>query len=196
MRLSKADPTDPTKRRHFEISIDSPFHILSCRANPANTSLPAYSDSRPDGPVPVAGACTCPSLTRRNTPKDGSVTTVTAIPPNLSAANLHNPAFSRPMHLIRLPSTNPPPFDADTLPPPFMTPPPNYEAVVGSSASNALADYFSRLAADDQETDEESNGGDIGLRPSRRNMPPLTPGGRVNRSMDEQRTWAPILGTQ
>src|SRR5690606_1503603 len=133
----------------------------------------------------------------RATSKDSTVTTVTNIPPTLSAAaNLHNPAFTRPMHLIRLPSTNPPAFDADTLPPPFMTPPPNYEAVVGSSASNALADYFSRLAAAEEETDEESSGGDLGVRPSRRNMPPLTPGGRVNRSMDEQRNWAPIVGTQ
>jgi hypothetical protein len=31
---------DPTKRRHFEISIDSPFHILSCKATQANIYLP------------------------------------------------------------------------------------------------------------------------------------------------------------
>lgn len=43
MRLSRPDENDSAKRRHFEISIDSPFNILSCRATQANISLPAYS---------------------------------------------------------------------------------------------------------------------------------------------------------
>merc|ERR1711939_506973 len=42
MRLSRPDENDSAKRRHFEISIDSPFNILSCRATQANISLPAY----------------------------------------------------------------------------------------------------------------------------------------------------------
>ncbi|KAJ4286604.1 hypothetical protein N0V88_007966 [Collariella sp. IMI 366227] len=52
MRISRADPDDPTgkRRRHFEISIDSPFTILNCRATQANTALPQYTGS--GGPVP------------------------------------------------------------------------------------------------------------------------------------------------
>ena len=44
MRISRADGDDPTgkRRRHFEISIDSPFTVLNCRATQANTSLPQY----------------------------------------------------------------------------------------------------------------------------------------------------------
>ncbi|PHH91859.1 hypothetical protein CDD83_10032 [Cordyceps sp. RAO-2017] len=61
MRISRIDPEDPsgTKRRHFEISIDSPFTVLNCRATQANTNLPAYS-----GPIchpaPFQAACGCP----------------------------------------------------------------------------------------------------------------------------------------
>ncbi|KAL1863086.1 hypothetical protein VTK73DRAFT_6448 [Phialemonium thermophilum] len=45
MRISRADPEDPAgkRRRHFEISIDSPFTVLNCRATQANTFLPQYS---------------------------------------------------------------------------------------------------------------------------------------------------------
>ncbi|KAG7290043.1 hypothetical protein NEMBOFW57_000035 [Staphylotrichum longicolle] len=52
MRISRADPEDPAgkRRRHFEISIDSPFTVLNCRATQANTALPQYTGS--DGPVP------------------------------------------------------------------------------------------------------------------------------------------------
>lgn len=52
MRISRADPDDPTgkRRRHFEISIDSPFTVLNCRATQANTSLPQYTGT--EGLVP------------------------------------------------------------------------------------------------------------------------------------------------
>src|SRR5690606_35027606 len=63
MRLSKQDPNDPSKRRHFEISIDSPFHILSCRANQSNTTLPEYhSTASLHEPSSTLGACQCPPL--------------------------------------------------------------------------------------------------------------------------------------
>lgn len=63
MRISRADPEDPTgkRRRHFEISIDSPFTVLNCRATQANTSLPQYCGS--DGLVPEQQSqmsCGCP----------------------------------------------------------------------------------------------------------------------------------------
>ncbi|KAK4032598.1 hypothetical protein C8A01DRAFT_50637 [Parachaetomium inaequale] len=67
MRISRADPDDPTgkRRRHFEISIDSPFTMLNCRATQANTALPQYSGS--DGPVPAQQrqqmSCGCPDAT-------------------------------------------------------------------------------------------------------------------------------------
>ena len=35
--------------------------------------------------------------------------------------------MQRPIHLIRKPSVNPPPFDADVPPPPATIPPPAYE---------------------------------------------------------------------
>jgi len=63
MRISRADPDDPTgkRRRHFEISIDSPFTVLNCRATQANTALPRYCGS--DGPIPEQRpqmSCGCP----------------------------------------------------------------------------------------------------------------------------------------
>jgi hypothetical protein len=84
------------------------------------------------------------------------------------------------MHLLRAPSFNPPPFDEDEAPPPLVTPPPNYENIVGGNSQSALADYFARLA------DELGDRGRVDL--------PLTPGGRVNRSMDARRDWLPLGG--
>lgn len=57
----------------------------------------------------------------------------------------------RPMELLRYPSYNPPAFDADEPPPPLpvdaaATPPPNYDAIVGTPSVDGLADYFARLA--------------------------------------------------
>lgn len=44
LRLSKTDPEDPSKRKHYEILIDSPIHILSSLAAHVNTLLPAYDE--------------------------------------------------------------------------------------------------------------------------------------------------------
>ena len=103
------------------------------------------------------------------------------------AAHVHDSdvAVSRPMHLLRAPSFNPPPFEDEEPPPPLMTPPPNYDDLITGDPRSGLADYFSRLA--DEIGDEEN----ITRTPSRIDLP-LTPGGRINRSMDEQRTWHPI----
>lgn len=228
MRLSRPDETDPAKRRHFEISIDSPFNILSCRATQANTSLPAYSSGGAGNSTADEYECGCPgaALRRRNTPPANHVslnnlrqdnsstasvdTETTRHPPTRSwtsnsggltmpiQAHVHdansgpdrpndpNQGPSRPMHLLRAPSFNPPAFEDDEAPPPLVTPPPNYENIVSGSSQNALADYFARLA--DEMGDEDDHGGrgrvDI----------PLTPGGRVNRSMDAPRDWLPVGG--
>lgn len=153
MRLSKEDPADASKRRHFEISIDSPFHILSCQATHANTTLPEYGRAPVRAPTAL-GSCVCAQRHR-------------GAPPALLA---------RPMHLIRHPSTNPPPFDADEAPPALATPPPRYEAVVGGGAG--LAGYFARLAA--AEGESEDSGSEDGVA--------RTPG-RAARSLDERRAW-------
>jgi len=207
MRLSRPDETDSTKRRHFEISIDSPFNILSCRATQANISLPAYSAGGHSTQPADEYDCGCPGATllRRNTPPSGA--TQASNGANTAAANNTNPGVSRswtnddgglampsqahfandpnsgnprPIHLLRVPSFNPPAFDEDDPPPPLITPPPQYHNVV-SDSEDALADYFSRLADEEDESNDRS-----------RIDVPLTPGGRVNRSMDISRTWAPL----
>jgi hypothetical protein len=75
MRLSRIDKDDPTgtKRRHFEISIDSPFHILSCLATQAHTELPQYSDLNAGAPAQTY-ACGCPNaaVTNNSSPASSS----------------------------------------------------------------------------------------------------------------------------
>jgi arrestin-related trafficking adapter 3/6 len=202
MRLSRPDETDSSKRRHFEISIDSPFNILSCRATQANISLPAYSAGGHGRTSADEYECGCPGATmrRRNTPP---VPQIPNLQPNLAAgvqrswtndngglampsqAHVHNDPNSgepRPMHLLRVPSFNPPSFDDDEPPPPLITPPPLYD--VEFDSRNALADYFARLADETEDDQNDRSRMDV----------PLTPGGRVNRSMDIPRTWRPVGG--
>jgi hypothetical protein len=66
----------------------------------------------------------------------------------------------------------------------LVTPPPRYETL--GVGGDGLADYFARLA--DEYSDEDGEEG----RDGRRVDMPLTPGGRVNRSMDAVRGWAPV----
>jgi len=88
--------------------------------------------------------------------------------------------------MLRAPSFNPPAFDDEQPPPPLVTPPPQYDSI--ASPTSGLSDYFARLSdAYDDESDDERSG-------SRGRVEvPLTPGSRrVNRSMDEGRTWLPL----
>lgn len=213
MRLSKIDATDPSKRRHFEISIDSPFHILSCRATQANIALPAYSSPESTTLLTEHFECGCPGAAkRRNSPSSlmpqslndlrnsgnnassSSLNNGPQLPPPLAgptrpqAAHVHDPnaGVSRPIHLLRAPSFNPPAFEDDDPPPPLMTPPPQYNSIVEGDQRSALADYFSRLADDVGDEDEDDVMGRT------RELMPLTPGGRLNRSMDERRSWVPL----
>lgn len=197
MRLSKPDAVDPTKRRHFEISIDSPFHILSCKATAANTALPAYTS--PEN-APAGGAeqaiCSCPGAPARRvsptvTPTLNSLNSSLSAYNGLArppAAHVHNaqPAVQRPIHMMRAPSFNPPAFEDEEPPPPLVTPPPQYNDI--ASPNSGLTDYFSRLADtyDDEDSEGEHNGGRSRMRV------PLTPGSRVNRSMDLPRSWVPV----
>ena len=212
MRLSKPDQNDPSKRRHFEISIDSPFHILSCRATQANISLPAYS-SPEGGNGGVLRECGCPGAARRrNSPtsfvptlnalnsartggtepeqREQQPTTPTPQTPGLARpqqAHFHGQtAPSRPIHMLRAPSFNPPAFEDEAPPPALITPPPQYDDIASPTQGHGLADYFSRLsdAYDDDDDDENHISGRVNV--------PLTPGGRINRSMDIGRNWAPV----
>ncbi|KAK3680278.1 hypothetical protein LTR78_000656 [Recurvomyces mirabilis] len=211
MRLSKPDANDPTKRRHFEISIDSPFHILSCRATQANISLPAYSSPQQGSGNASLFDCGCPGAARRRNSHTSFVPTLNALnfartgqgehdqrpatptsqTPGLARpqqAHVHGQATNheRPIHLLRAPSFNPPAFEDEAPPPPLITPPPQYDDI--ASPTHGLADYFSRLA-DAYDSDE----GEDNPRSGRVNVP-LTPGGRINRSMDIRRDWVPVGG--
>ncbi|KAI3343295.1 hypothetical protein F4824DRAFT_507133 [Ustulina deusta] len=216
MRISRRDPEDPAgkKRRHFEISIDSPFTVLDCRATQANTALPEYSGSErpiyhqqascgcPDAeilatnPSPASSSGSIPSVEFNINPTNNEGSSIT-LPP--AAHVQQHPAagsqlVQRPMHLIRYPSHNPPAFDADDPPPPTLTPPPQYDLVVGTPSVDGLADYFARLA--DYDGDSDSGDEDVNVRSrltertGRVNVPhPRTPGGRMvpSRSLEIQR---------
>lgn len=153
MRISRADADDPTgkKRRHFEISIDSPFTILSCRATQANLALPQYGSHT--NSQEQQRVCGCPNAATRSV---GNVPAHDNIPggtPDSGSPGLSRPAqahlpthatLERPMHLLRQPSFNPPSFDDEEPPPPIATPPPLYDHVIGTPSVDGLADYFAR----------------------------------------------------
>ncbi|OXV11978.1 hypothetical protein Egran_00262 [Elaphomyces granulatus] len=210
MRMSKVDEKDPSKRRHFEISIDSPFHLLSCMATQANLILPAYTISS-SGPVVLAEEleCGCPGApvskaTSRNRSssqrsssdrEDGwNAGQDSATPRGFTSGSgeltrpeqahlIHGPneRDARPIHLIRAPSFAPPAFEDVPPPPPLITPPPDYMSIVGDDDQEAvLTDYFQRRSYHYEGIDGRGHGRvDI----------PLTPGGRVSRSMDLSRDW-------
>lgn len=207
MRLSRPDSISASgKRRHFEISIDSPFNILSCQATQANIALPAYGSPESTTLLTDHSSCGCPGAPRRRNSPTQLLPTLKSlrVEANQSSSNVHVPSTSaisrpqaahvhnpdggqaRPIHLLRNPSFNPPPFNDDDPPPPLITPPPNYDTLVGDR--NGLADYFQRLA--NEVSEDEDNRGT--MSPGARIEIPLTPGGRINRSMDERRTWLPI----
>ncbi|KAK9456528.1 hypothetical protein V1511DRAFT_457166 [Dipodascopsis uninucleata] len=133
LRLSKTDPDDPSKRRHFEVSIDSPFHLLSCRCTMANVSLPAYNIFSAPSSSNGIPACPCVASEGRNSDPDFENT-------------------PRPVHLLRRPSLNPPPFDADIPPPPLVTPPPEYDEIIGTGG------YFDNHHSSDDEDEDLHNG--------------------------------------
>ncbi|KAF7521711.1 hypothetical protein PCG10_008164 [Penicillium crustosum] len=218
LRLSKVDERDPTKRRHFEISIDSPFHILSCKATQANIYLPAYTTPAEE-PLPPAQEfeCGCPGapiapreqiIAPATSDREDSIPALGPVarrgstghtfsrsftngsgglarPPQAHLATPPNerniPTPPRPMHLLRAPSYAPPAFEDVPPAPPLITPPPEYNTIVGDDREAVLEDYFSRLSFYEENEDDDRGRGRVDV--------PLTPGGRVNRSMDVPREW-------
>lgn len=168
MRISRPDADDPTgkKRRHFEISIDSPFTILNCRASHANLALPEYSGAGPDvynqqrvcgcpnaavtNASPASSTSSIPTMDSANSDSTSSSASIPQIgTPGLARppqAHLHGATaqVQRPIHMLRAPSFNPPAFDEIEAPPPLVTPPPLYDQVIGTPSHDGLADYFAR----------------------------------------------------
>lgn len=150
--------------------------------------------------------CGCPGAPRRRSSPTSFVPTLNALNTARSGDSDHPPAsptvqspglarpptahiggpisLHRPMLLLRAPSFNPPAFDDQDPPPALMTPPPLYESI--ASPTHGLADYFARLsdAYEDEDGDESHRAGRVNV--------PLTPGGRVNRSMDIPREWLQV----
>ncbi|KAG9246748.1 hypothetical protein BJ878DRAFT_540008 [Calycina marina] len=218
MRISRKDGEGPNaKRRHFEISIDSPFTLLNCRATRDNLALPEYS-----GPSSTSLGrqyiCGCPNAAVANaTPPSSSESVPTLLSmtdasehaetfhqPNLALpqqAHVHSGndengvrrqapqrplAAQRPIHLMRPPSYAPPGINEDELPPPLTTPPPLYDHVIGTPSHNGLADYFARYDETYDDSEDEcraSNRGRVNV------VNPRTPGGRIARSMEIDRTF-------
>ncbi|KAH6693819.1 arrestin domain-containing protein [Plectosphaerella plurivora] len=98
MRISRADPDDPTgqRRRHFEISIDSPFTVLNCRATQANTALPEYIGATPDSHSRQT-ACGCPDAATISGPIDASPASSTGTLPSIDMSDM--PSAPQPAHL-------------------------------------------------------------------------------------------------
>lgn len=212
MRISRKDPDDPTgkKRRHFEISIDSPFTILSCHASQMQMALPAYCDlGGPNVRSQNERQCGCPNAASVENAPITSASRASSLdnlrqslgqstmarpetaqlltrPPQAHLAM--NTAVQRPIHMLRNPSFAAPEYEADEPPPPMPTPPPMYDHVVGTPSVDGLADYFTRLAdyeeedhTDDEDVQRASNRGRVNV------VNPNTPGGRIARSMDINR---------
>lgn len=208
LRISRLDPENPEKRKHYEISIDSPIHVLSPLANHGNTLLPPYDDDVPEDYFLPKYAPSSPPLSPGVEPIDnthniGKLFSVLNRSDSIGSrnfgddqqrassparfhhinsssnndepierdfdmhldANLYKPRESirnspinspqampfpgtlspmnsplmRPIHVLRKPSYNPPPFDTESIipPPNIEVPPPAYEEedpVTGTSS--------------------------------------------------------------
>lgn len=166
LRLSKADPQkdDANKRRHFEISIDSPVHLLSCRCTLANTQLPTYSDASVATHARLPCPCTHSDILDPDNDLYDLPPSTPPPSPAIGTAHATESGTNRPIHLIRQPSTLPPPFSADIAPPPLMTPPPRYDYTPG--ARQGVLDYFTQLDIVDAEAERASDDSNVGVRPS------------------------------
>lgn len=131
LRISRSDPdpkAEPGKKKHFEISIDSPIHLLDAKCTNTNVYLPAYVD-------PVS---------RRTSVTSVQPVPFTPFPASASTDSPQRPA--QPISVLRGQANPPPPFDADESPPVLSRipsqEPPNYESVVLNESS-----YVKRYAS-------------------------------------------------
>lgn len=175
LRLSKPDVSDPSKRRHFEISIDSPFHILSCQATQSNIFLPAYTQpNQPACQHTQQTQCGCPGSPVRRLSPPNYVPTLSSLsssqpttarsssdlagsqiqpPPAAHIAGDAAPTNSAAAHItvhqrpmhMIRAPSYNPPAFDDEEPPPPLETPPPQYDSIASPTSG-LADYFARLS--------------------------------------------------
>jgi len=56
---------DEKKEQPYEITINIPIHILSCKATEASSTLPIYTDSAVECPVAPSDHCACMASSNR-----------------------------------------------------------------------------------------------------------------------------------
>ncbi|CAA21162.1 putative arrestin-related trafficking adapter C2D10.04 [Schizosaccharomyces pombe] len=148
--LSIENTENPEKRKYFEINIETPVRILSCRCVKDSTLLPPYESSS-QGDNQVLLPCPCRLATTHVEPTEVTAFTTQSVLAS-SAPSAGRPAaaqISRPAQLFRIPSTNPPPFDGDVCPPACNTPPPNYDELFDVLSSISIQDCETDRANDD-----------------------------------------------
>ena len=166
-------PSGVPKRVSDTVGYKCPIMLLSCLATLDRTTLPIYPDDSNPGAPSQTAECGCPNAT---TITSSSLTTASRND-LLAGSNIVGPDLPvppsgpgdsvptrirhiRPIQMLRYPSYAPPPFDADQPPPPIISPPPNYDNVIGTPSHDGLADYFARMANvydNDQAAGEEEN---------------------------------------
>ncbi|KAH8698058.1 hypothetical protein GQ44DRAFT_665841 [Phaeosphaeriaceae sp. PMI808] len=148
LRLSRPDPNHSHERRYIDISIDSPFRILSHQVTEANTTLPVYpapqtvaiSQMREHdcpGASPVYYAAAPFRFVPISNTLAGSQEDLLATPLSSGPATLRqvgtggsvDPSSPRPTHLFRAPSSDPPTYEDEALLPSLEAPPPLYESL-------------------------------------------------------------------
>src|SRR3954451_10914432 len=99
MRISRLDPEDPAgkRRRHFEISIDSPFTVLDCRATQANTALPEYSGAE-RSIYHQHARCGCPDadILATNPSPASSTGSIPSVEPYTSLTSMEGSGITQP----------------------------------------------------------------------------------------------------
>jgi hypothetical protein len=145
MRLSTTDQTDSTKRRYFDISVNSPFRILSHQATEAITTLPAYSapqsignSQMPEPGCPMDPEVYCnarfyffPTSDTPTRSQEKSIATLSSLGlASLQQRHIYGSVDSslhRSTHLFRPLSFHVPVFEDEGPPLSLEAPPPLYE---------------------------------------------------------------------
>ncbi|KAG8677725.1 hypothetical protein FPOAC2_03849 [Fusarium poae] len=129
VRISRLDPVDTTRkrRRYFETSVYYPFTLLNCRATQANMTLPSYS-KKGCQPVACQTTCGCPDALVITTPA-----TLQNTRPSTEMADVNDP--DRLTHVSGNHTTTPY-VVPELLERGFMSPPPQYDDIVGSANVN------------------------------------------------------------